>query len=70
MDEAEYRQKLERIEESLSDLYRERRQVMAEFSGTFPLVLPKPRNRTDVQQRVARCPRCGGRLSDSDGAKI
>ena len=31
----------------------------AELDG--PADLPKPRNRTAVQQRVSKCPRCGDR---------
>lgn len=70
MDEAEYRCELNALEEQLTDLYRRRRALAAEFADDHPAVLPsKARHRSDVQQRVARCPRCGSRLSDDDSPK-
>lgn len=70
MDEAEYRERLNALEEQLTAVYRERRQLQELFAGEHPPVLPPPRYRTDHQARVARCPRCGGALSEKDGAKI
>lgn len=70
MDEAAYREQLNALEEQLSDLYRQRRELTAAYAADHPAVLPPARARSEVQQRVARCPRCGGRLSDSDRAKI
>ena len=71
MDEAEYRERLNVLEAKLSDVYRERRQLLEEFADEHPPVLPPPRYRTDRQAAIARCPRCGGRLdSEMDGAKI
>ena len=68
MDEAEYRRQLDELEEQLSDLYRRRRQLTAAYADDHPAVLPaRVRDRSEVQQRVARCPRCGGRLSEPGG---
>lgn len=70
MDESEYREKLNLLEEQLSEVYRLRRRLQEEFADGHPPVLPPPRYRTDAQQRIARCPRCGGRLdSEVEGAK-
>ncbi len=71
MDEAEYRSQLNRLEEQLTVVYRERRKLQELFADDHPPVLPPPRYRTDHQAKVARCPRCGGRLdSETEGAKI
>ncbi len=70
MTEAEYRSQLNALEEQLTAVYRERRKLQERFADEHPPVLPPPRFRTDHQARVARCPRCGGTLSDVDGAKI
>lgn len=67
MDEAEYREQLNRLEEQLTALYRERRKLTEVFADDHPAVLPPARYRTDAQARVARCPRCG--LSQESGAK-
>jgi len=64
MNEAEYRQRLNTIEEQLSILYRQRRQLTEEFADEHPPVLPPPRARTEHQQRIARCPRCSARLDE------
>ena len=70
MDEAEYRAELNRLEEQLGVVYRERRALTEAFAAEHPPVLPPARYRTEAQARVARCPRCGGRLdSDMSGAK-
>ena len=71
MTEAEYREKLNRLEEQLTATYRERRRLQEAFAEDHPPVLPAARFRTDKQMAVSRCPRCGGRLdSDIPGAKI
>lgn len=57
---------LARLDEEIGRNYRARvpiLQRLAELRG--PAELPPARYRTETQQRVARCPRCGGRL-DSD----
>lgn len=43
------------------DFRRDLRGRIAELRG--PAELPKPRWRTDRQQRVAECPRCGGKAA-------
>ncbi len=63
MDEAELAAELTRLDDALADIYRERRPILealAEARGKA--VLPPPRLRTPTQEKVARCPRCGGRL--------
>jgi hypothetical protein len=55
----EYRRLLNDNEARLGALYRERRVIMEAFAGDYPVVLPPPRRRSEHQQRVARCPRCG-----------
>ena len=64
MTEAEYRVELNRLEEQLTLVYRERRALQEAFAAEHPPVLPAARFRTDRQAAVARCPRCGGSLSD------
>ncbi len=71
MDEAEYREQLNRLEEQLTAVYRERRRLQELFAADHPPVLPPARYRTATQDKISRCPRCGGSLgSDVDGAKI
>jgi hypothetical protein len=70
MDESEYREKLNALEERLTEVYRERRALTEAFAEDHPAVLPPPRFRTDHQARVARCPRCSMLLgSEVSGAK-
>ncbi len=70
MTEAEYREKLNAIEEQLSAVYANRRRLTEAYADEHPAVLPPPTRRSEVQQRIARCPRCGGRLdSEVSGAK-
>lgn len=51
---------LSAVEEKLAPLYRVRRALREEYAERFEPVLPAPRYRSQVQDRVARCPRCGG----------
>ena len=67
MDEAEYREQLNALEEQLTRVYRERRRLQEAFADEHPAVLPPARFQTDRQQRISRCPRCG--LSEDPGAK-
>jgi hypothetical protein len=67
MDTDEYREQLNRIEEQLSAIYRQRRALTEAYAADHPAVLPAPRQRTAVQERVARCPRCSARLSETGG---
>ncbi len=63
--EADLQQRLNQLEEQLSALYKERREVLealAEERGEYEL--PPPRFRTPTQQAVAFCPRCGDRLKE------
>ena len=64
MDADEYRQLIANIDEELGDLYRQRRRWQEEFSREHPVLLPEPKLRTPLQQKVARCPRCGTRFGD------
>jgi hypothetical protein len=66
LTEQELQAKLDRIAEQLGKLYRERDPILeqlAELRGAYEL--PKPRYRTDTQAKVARCPRCSGKLEPS-----
>ncbi len=69
MDEAEYREQLNALEEQLTAVYRERRKLQELFADEHPPVLPPPRFRTDAQAKIARCPRCSMLLSEDEGAK-
>ncbi len=62
MTEAEYREKLNAIEEQLSAVYANRRRLTEAYADEHPAVLPSPTRRSEVQQRIARCPRCSGPL--------
>jgi hypothetical protein len=62
------RQALTAAEEQLSAHYRTvwaLRNGLAEIAQPAPL--PSRRNRTETQERIARCPRCGGRLEIKEG---
>ncbi len=51
------------IEEQMAPYYRVRRNLRDWATRRWPSpALPAPRNRTPTQEKVARCPRCGGRL--------
>ena len=67
MDQSEYREQLTRIEEQLSAIYRQRRELTERYAQDHPAQLPAPRQRTPTQERVARCPRCSGVLSEESG---
>ena len=56
------------VDERLSPLYRVRTSLREEMAERYPPPeLPPARSRTATQEKVARCPRCGGRL-ESEGA--
>lgn len=64
-DEEALRAALSEVEERMAPLYRTRRvlrEALCELAG--PAVLPRRRQRTDTQQRVAQCPRCGQTYSE------
>lgn len=49
--------------DTLSPLYRELDALAVELAESENYTLPRPSQRTDVQARVARCPRCKERLT-------
>ena len=65
--EEDWRAALSAVEERLAPIYRVRRSLREEYASRFEAAaLPARRNRTDTQERVARCPRCGGRLESEE----
>lgn len=59
---------LEELDARLSHIYRILRPIRVEWAVRFePPKQPAPRYRTVTQEKVARCPRCGGSL-ESEGA--
>ena len=57
------------VEERLAPLYKVRRHLREEMAERFPPAeLPKRSKRTDKQNAIARCPRCGGQLEDDLGS--
>lgn len=48
------------IELRLSPMWIVRKKIREAFAERFDPYLPAKRNRTDKQDKVARCPRCGG----------
>jgi hypothetical protein len=61
--EADLKAALEEAEAELHAAYRKVWPLREQYAATFPPAeLPAPRYRTDKQNLVARCPRCGGRL--------
>ncbi len=62
------KREIEHAEEELAAVYRKLWPLRKRYAEMFqPAELPKARYRTDKQNLVARCPRCGGRL-ESEGA--
>lgn len=56
-------------EEELAAVYRKLWPLREQYAETFPPAdLPPRRSRTDKQNLVARCPRCGGKIEESEGA--
>lgn len=55
------------VDERLAPLYRVRANLREELAERFPPpAMPSPRYRTSTQEKVARCPRCGGRLEERE----
>lgn len=53
------------LEEKLAPIYRVRRDLREAYAERFPTPeLPRRRYRTDIQEKVARCPRCGQAYKD------
>lgn len=64
--EEDWRAALAAVEERMAPLYRLRRQLRESAAERFQAAdrPARRRDRTDTQERVERCPRCGGRLND------
>ncbi len=61
---------LEEAEAELAAVYRKLWPLREQYAEMFPPAeLPKARYRTDKQNLVARCPRCGGRLESERAAR-
>ena len=59
--ETDFRRALDEINDRLAPLWRIRRAIQEAWAERFEPVLPgRRRDRTDKQERVHRCPRCGG----------
>lgn len=56
----EFLDALREIELRMSPMWVVRRRIREEYAERFDPYLPARRNRTDRQEKVARCPRCGG----------
>lgn len=70
---ADLKAELDAVEAELAEVYRRLwplREAYAEAAP--PAALPSRRNRTDKQAAIARCPRCGGKIPETqpplDGA--
>ena len=63
--EEEWRAALTAVEERLAPLYRERRTLREAYADRFDTAdMPERVRRTETQERVARCPRCGTPLQE------
>lgn len=62
----DFRVALREIEERMAPLYRTRRSIREEMSERFTVELPPARSRTPTQEKVARCPRCGGNYREEE----
>lgn len=68
MEVDEIKAALDVAEKELAEVYRRLWPLREAYSEAVPPAeLPAPRYRTTTQEKVARCPRCGGRL-ESEGA--
>lgn len=67
--QADFQAALAEIEERMAPYYRTRRQIREAASERFDAVLPQPWLRTSTQEKVARCPRCGGNLESERPAQ-
>ena len=67
MELPEIKAALEEAEAELAALYRRLWPLREAYAEAVPpAALPARRNRTDKQALIARCPRCGGRLTATD----
>lgn len=61
--EEEWKAALVALEERLAPIYRVRRELRQAYAERFPPAEQPPRRyRTETQEKVARCPRCGERI--------
>lgn len=51
------------VEERLAPIFRIRRELRQAFADRYEPVLPPRRSRTETQEKIARCPRCGERIT-------
>lgn len=59
---------LEELDTRLSAIYRVLRPIRVAWADRFEAAeQPAARYRTQTQEKVARCPRCGGRLENEEG---
>lgn len=66
--EDEWRAAIRTLEERLSEVYRDLWPLREKYAERFPPAeLPARRYRTDTQEKVARCPRCGTKIEDDLG---
>lgn len=66
---AEIKAALEEAEAELHAAYRKVWPLREAYAETLPPAqLPAARHRTEKQARIARCPRCGGRLENEGAA--
>ncbi len=67
MTPEEVKAALEEAEAELHAAYRKVWPLREAYAETFPPAeLPPRRDRTPTQEKVARCPRCGGRLETEE----
>lgn len=66
----EWKAALVSLEEKLAPIYRTRRTLREAYAERFaaPELPPKTR-RTDVQEKVVRCPRCGQSYKSEEAAE-
>ena len=57
---------LRALEERLAPHFRLRRTLREAYADRFEPTLPAPRYRSPTQEKVARCPRCGGVLESEE----
>lgn len=64
---ADFQRAVGDLTEQLNPLYRARHAIENAWAERFPAPeLPHPRARTPTQDKVARCPRCGGKLEKEE----
>ena len=65
----EWRAALTALEEQLAPIYRVRRTLRDAYTERFPApAVPTRTKRTETQEKVVRCPRCGQTYKDDEGA--